>query len=283
MQALVESDACTLCDVMLAVKDLYSTYATISCEDTKIFLLEKLELRWKKFFDPKLLILSVALHPAHRMSSFRPNPQIKNCFLIKKWAAEYCNELCDSPADQVTSSAVSSYMLSHAPYTDKVTSDEDVRPFWQLASDVFPALSKIAILLYEVCPHAAGLERVWSTMNNIMTKARNRTANAKARNLAVVKMHLLKENEIRRVLPKLPSTGLAAQVSPAKDLDTVRVISDLNNDDLIDGYDNSEVAVCTDEILFDKLFFEFEYLDEDFTDDEIMEPNFITLKQIFDF
>ena len=279
-QATVEGDTCTLCDVMITVRDLYRAFASVSCQETKAFLLKKLEKRWKRFVDPKLMILAVALHPGHRLVLFKANPQVLNFHFVKKLAGEFYREYCGGAEDEVNSRAVSSYMLNHAPYTDRVSTTEDIRPFWQISSDVHPALSKIAIFLYEACPQAAGLERIWSSMGNIMTKARNRIANDKARSLAVVKMYLLKEKEVRRTLPKLPEAN-----EPAKELNVPNSVLDLEHNELIDGYDNSVVASGADESAFDQLFFAFNFIDEDddLVSHEITEPDFITLKQIFGF
>ena len=45
--------------------------------------------------------------------------------------------------------------------------------FWEYARDVHPELAELATVLLKVCPHAAGVERLWSRMKYVHTDARN--------------------------------------------------------------------------------------------------------------
>ena len=51
-------------------------------------------------------------------------------------------------------------------------------------------LADLALRFLHICPHAAGIERVWSLMGNIQRKGRNRLLSEKVHSAAVLKMDI---------------------------------------------------------------------------------------------
>ncbi|XP_055354390.1 uncharacterized protein LOC129600031 [Paramacrobiotus metropolitanus] len=106
-QAISESNSCTLCDVMLAVKNLYDKFEQL---DPSGYLLEKLESRWKRFFDVRLMILAVALHPGHSLSSLQYDPVKINWHIVKQRTTDLHKEMFPKSKHSITGNSVVAFM-----------------------------------------------------------------------------------------------------------------------------------------------------------------------------
>ena len=63
--------------------------------------------------------------------------------------------------------------------------------FWRLLTDKGSGvgeLALIAVILFEICPHAAHIERLWCVMDGIHTKSRNRLALSKVTGAASIQL-----------------------------------------------------------------------------------------------
>ena len=95
--------------------------------------------------------------------------------------------------------------------------------FWKFIKDDQPelrCLADLAIHVLNMCHHSAAIERIWSLMSNIHTKARNRLLLEKVVGSAVLKLDIIRERRIKqskmKAKPKATTAcGLPVAVEPS--------------------------------------------------------------------
>ena len=78
-QAKTESDQCTLGEVGVCFGELFIAFSAHSNFDERTILLEKLEKRWKTFYQPELMIVAMFSQPNIKLTKFQVEfPLLKN-------------------------------------------------------------------------------------------------------------------------------------------------------------------------------------------------------------
>lgn len=70
-QGKAESDDCTLAEIGECFGAIYKSFAEHAVLDHRVLLLEKLERRWKWFYEPELMVIAMYLHPGIKLSKFQ--------------------------------------------------------------------------------------------------------------------------------------------------------------------------------------------------------------------
>ena len=70
-QAKSESDDCTLGDIGACFGDMFTSFAGHSNVEERAILLDKLEKRWKTFYQPDLMVVAMFLHPSIKLTKFQ--------------------------------------------------------------------------------------------------------------------------------------------------------------------------------------------------------------------
>ena len=70
-QAKSESDECTLCEIGVCFGDIFTSFSGHSNVGERVILLDKLEKRWKTFYQPDLMVVAMYLHPSIKLSKFQ--------------------------------------------------------------------------------------------------------------------------------------------------------------------------------------------------------------------
>ncbi|XP_055354360.1 uncharacterized protein LOC129600011 [Paramacrobiotus metropolitanus] len=167
------------------------------------------------FFDAKLRILSTVLHPAFKIEALHCNPSVVNYQIIRQWSNELYKQLFPNSGG-ILSASIAAYLSKSTPFDEEIAAGQDIRPFWVISGTVYKELSNLALLLYDACPHAAGLERIWSSMGTILTKPRNRLDIRKTNDLAKVKLNIIRERRM----------DLAAKTHIERKVTTVSLLPD---------------------------------------------------------
>lgn len=148
-----------------------------------------MENRWKKFFDPKILIMASALHPFIKLHWF--SEYSVTWTHIFDWAEMFYKQLFKKD-HQTLLPEIRRYRDEEGLFArERVNKWKCSMEFWLFAKAEAPELSALALMFSRVLPHSAAIERTWSIMTNIHTKSRNRLLPNKVLGLARVKMEII--------------------------------------------------------------------------------------------
>ena len=70
-QAKAESDGCTLGEIGACFGDMFVSFATHENVEERAILMDKLENRWKTFYQSDLMVVAMFLHPSIKLSKFQ--------------------------------------------------------------------------------------------------------------------------------------------------------------------------------------------------------------------
>ena len=70
-QAKTESDDCTLGEVGVCFGQIYACFEAHSNAEERVLLLDKLEKRWKTFYQPELMVVAMFLQPNIKLTKFK--------------------------------------------------------------------------------------------------------------------------------------------------------------------------------------------------------------------
>ncbi|GAV06649.1 hypothetical protein RvY_16605 [Ramazzottius varieornatus] len=133
-------------------------------EGVRKIVLAALESRWVKFYDPELMVCAMVLHPKVKMSSFRADHSTSHIGPLGVICTKLYIKLFGKNPGKLGQSLVH-YLTNRNVFEPKYASQFD-NPFdfWEYASAAHKELAELAVVLLKVSPHAAGVERFWSTM-----------------------------------------------------------------------------------------------------------------------
>ncbi|OQV17415.1 hypothetical protein BV898_08518 [Hypsibius exemplaris] len=247
-QASLETDGATLYDVVVSVREINRTFSVSVSLDAlvKAQLVETLEWRWKKFFNPKVLVLGCVFNPHVRLSLFSPF-SVKWQPHVFDWAEEYYKRLFRAEPESLFPSLLK-YRDQVKPF-DEGTLRKWKNPvdFWSYVQFDHPELSKLAGFFLKISIHAAAIERVWSFMTGVQTKARNRLSHTKVHGTAAVKMDLIKRlekerTEQRKMAERREAASKATLNLPGPSFPTIL----MDSDEEIEILEQPEAAMETD-------------------------------------
>ena len=242
-----------------------------------------LEERWKRFFEPQLMILAVALDPSQKLRPLRQDAVSWLDIII--WASHYFRRWFKTNACQLES-AVVRYKDEMPPFLSSTCKSFEHNPlnFWRLLTDKTSGigdLARVAVFLYEICPHAAHIERLWSMMDGIHTKSRNRLAMEKVMSAASVKLEIVRDRNRAKAEDKCVKEFVSdAHEWTADDSGTEAVLMDGDaegGED--DGGPNVATALQEIQLLEDGPSEVLEWLDNNAEVD--LFDRFVTLKELY--
>ena len=189
--------------------------AGYSHEESAKKLAQGLEERWKRFFVPNLMILALVLDSFQKLRHFRPDAL--TWLDINSWVTHYYRNWFKKEPQQLHL-AIVKYKEEKFPFNVAAYSSFQRNPlsFWRLLVDQnagIGELARLAAVLFEVCPHAAGIERVWSVMDGIHTKSRNRLTLPKVIGAASIKLEIQRNRMLSKGTGAVALSGDSIEAS----------------------------------------------------------------------
>ncbi|CAB4415052.1 unnamed protein product [Rhizophagus irregularis] len=245
---LLQKDKARLYDVLYSFG--YFMQCTSECDDDdyREMMTRRLERRWKTWKQP-LLILSFFLHPSYKLQFFASDSKLSHINL-NKWVQYYY---------------IKWFELEQTPLD-----------YWSFLSDSVPELSQIATKLFSICVNSASCEWLFSTMDFLHTKRRNKLHYSKVLWMAQIHGELQREKFIKSIIlddQLVNNNRIAVPVGDEEIDESIMEPPELDVDDIDDKSDNGD----DDEVdKFIKLWFEGlneEDISEDDTPDNKINEN----------
>lgn len=196
-------------------------------------LLTRLKWRFNIYFDTDQLTLAIALDIRTKLEPLCERVRIRNIYeMLERFSSKHAKQLQNVTGTGETNSSPSneklvlmkdfrkyhesqsSYQVSQAAHIEdsmdpsnasgiEVSHErlriDSVHTAWSNSLDFMDSpLRRIADLLFSVVPHAADLERVWSTTALILTDRRNRTLQKNVLQILNAKLSILEDASAHR-------------------------------------------------------------------------------------
>ncbi|PKY58595.1 hypothetical protein RhiirA4_512977 [Rhizophagus irregularis] len=246
----LESQSCTLADCFLGLARLGAAIKKLPNNDHRVFRQQCISVfnrRYAEFADP-IYLLCFFLHPYYTeicwaRGLFRDLLMVADEIFMKmgKKNAER-KELMHQ---------MKQYRKREKPFDIEIGDTETPYTWWFSIEDSFPKdedyLVQLALKLFSITPHAAGCERVWSSLGWIYGKRRTRLGLNKVENM--YKLSAYYHANAKKELPYYgteKSTEEIHQILTDAHLNPDQDLLELE-DDLLDYYNNEEEIVIGEE------------------------------------
>ncbi|CAG8493613.1 1341_t:CDS:2 [Cetraspora pellucida] len=228
----LESRNTTVGDVFA---ELYKVYKKLKMSENSDIDQEFIEhakniinIRAKEFDEP-IYYLSFFLHPKFRKIAVSKKLSLDNMLIYALTFAQKWN-FTREQANQI-SEQLNNYFNNEPPYNSVLTLEP--RLYWKRLSYEVEALKTLALKIFAIHPHAAGVEQLFSSMGLTKTKSRNRLTTPTLKIISQIKSALavealkkVKNNQV------LNNTDEDTNFVELEDYDTLFTSSSDTNDNI---------------------------------------------------
>ncbi|CAG8628466.1 16073_t:CDS:2 [Rhizophagus irregularis] len=248
--AALESQSCTLADCFLGLAKLGAAIKKLPNNDHRVFRQQCISIfnrRYAEFADP-IYLLCFFLHPYYTEICWARG-LFRDLLMI---ADEIFMKMGKNKAERKElMHQMKQYRIREKPFDIEMGDTETPYTWWFSIEDSFPKdedyLVQLALKLFSVTPHAAGCERVWSSLGWIYGKRRTRLGLNKVENM--YKLSAYYHANVKKELPyygieksteEIHQILIDAHLNPDQDLLELE-------DELLDYYNNEEEIVIGEE------------------------------------
>ncbi|CAB4479826.1 unnamed protein product [Rhizophagus irregularis] len=225
--AELESQSCTLADCFLGLAKLGAAIKILPNNDYRTFRQQCISIfnhRYAEFADP-IYLLCFFLHPSHTEICWARGT-FRNLLIT---ADEIFMKMGKNNAERKELMyQMKKYRYREEPFDIEIGATETPYTWWFSIEDSFPEnedyLVQLALKLFSITPHAAGCERVWSSLGWIYGKRRTQ----------------LPYYGIKKSTEEIHQILVDAHLNPDQDLLELE-------DNLLDHYNNEEEIVIEEE------------------------------------
>ncbi|GBC46508.2 ribonuclease H-like domain-containing protein [Rhizophagus irregularis DAOM 181602=DAOM 197198] len=183
---ILQTDKARLFEVLHGFAYIYQFWQKYPDNNMANGILIRLQKRWELWEQP-LLILSWLLHPAYRSNYFTLPSRSQISYLhIGKWLVYYYKAWTGKDPISILKEFEDFSQGTKYPFDDASISQfkNDIHRYWCWVRSAYPEIGTVAARIFGICVNAASVERLWSSMGFLHTKARNRLKFSRVLNMA---------------------------------------------------------------------------------------------------